>query len=94
MSTTRISKIVFVLLALTIALLTVSFIARPTGIPGVNRSTNSVEQLPGQPAYIAMEKQDIREYILGERYGVTPRDYAHEQALREYWLGERYGQTP
>jgi hypothetical protein len=35
-----------------------------------------------------------REYILGERYGVTPQGYAQQQALREYWLGERYGQTP
>jgi len=35
-----------------------------------------------------------REYILGERYGVTPQGYAEQQALREYWLGEKYGQTP
>ena len=39
-------------------------------------------------------EQMRREYILGERYGVTPQDYAHEQALHEYWLGERYGQIP
>jgi hypothetical protein len=39
-------------------------------------------------------EQIRREYILGERYGETPQEYAREQALREYWLGERYGQTP
>jgi hypothetical protein len=39
-------------------------------------------------------EQIRREYILGERYGVTPQGYAKQQALREYWLGERYGQTP
>jgi hypothetical protein len=39
-------------------------------------------------------EQINREYILGERYGVTPQRNTEEQALREYWLGERYGQTP
>jgi len=39
-------------------------------------------------------EQIRREYILGERYGVTLRGYAEQQALREFWLGERYGQTP
>jgi hypothetical protein len=39
-------------------------------------------------------EQIRREYILGERYGVTPQGYAEQQRLREYWLGERYGQTP
>jgi len=39
-------------------------------------------------------EQIQREYILGERYGVTPQEYTLEQALREFWLGERYGQTP
>ncbi len=46
--------------------------------------------------YIRLHSNDLslREYDLGERYGVTPTDYAHQKALREYWLGERYGQTP
>ena len=44
--------------------------------------------------YAEWNAQAFREYHLGERYGVTPEQYAHEKALREYWLGERYGQTP
>jgi hypothetical protein len=39
-------------------------------------------------------EQIRREYILGERYGVTLQGYAGQPALREYWLGERYGQRP
>jgi len=39
-------------------------------------------------------EQIRREYLLGERYGVTPQGYSEEQALRQYWLGERYGQRP
>ncbi len=47
------------------------------------------------PSHVAQfsEEQIRLEYILGERYGVTPQEY-DQQALREYWLGERYGQTP
>jgi hypothetical protein len=39
-------------------------------------------------------EQIRREYLLGERYGITPQEYTEDQARREYWLGERYGQTP
>ncbi len=47
------------------------------------------------PSHVAQfsEEQIRLEYILGERYGVTPQEY-DQQAIREYWLGERYGQTP
>jgi hypothetical protein len=47
------------------------------------------------PAASGFSAEQIqREYVLGERYGVTPQSEAREKALREYWLGERYGQMP
>jgi hypothetical protein len=44
--------------------------------------------------YSESSSQAVREYHLGERYGVTPHQYTQAQIQREYWLGERYGQTP
>jgi hypothetical protein len=47
------------------------------------------------PLVVSFSADQIRrEYVLGERYGVTPQEYSQQQALREYWLGERYGVTP
>ncbi|HMK22646.1 MAG TPA: hypothetical protein VK466_09945 [Terriglobales bacterium] len=46
--------------------------------------------------YRESNEQVQREYVLGERYGVTSRnpDFSEEKMRREYTLGERYGVTP
>src|SRR5512138_3750794 len=88
MFTNRISKIIVILVVLAIASVTVSFVARPD----TNPTPNKIE-----PPYVALEKQAMREYVLGERYGETPLRIIHsnaEQVRREYLLGERYGVTP
>src|SRR5215216_1299787 len=89
MFTNRISKAIVVLLVLAIASVTASFVPRST-------SENHVDERYGEPpekiAGLIAEQKIHREYILGERYGVTPQ---HAQSVqREYWLGERYGQAP
>ena len=48
------------------------------------------------PTFIESKEQVLREYELGERYGVLPESFAMfsaEQIQREYILGERYGVT-
>ena len=82
----RISKIAAGLLILILMFVTVNFVAGPARSPAAT--------LHAEPLHVVLEKQNIREYELGERYGVTPQAYAEQQALREYWLGEKYGQTP
>ena len=89
MFTYRISKIVAVLLLLAAVFVTASFVVGPVRFPA--------GQLHAEPLYIVLEKQNIREYELGERYGQLPEKLAQfsaEQIRREYLLGERYGVTP
>jgi hypothetical protein len=47
--------------------------------------------------YTQSKEQALREYQLGERYGLLPEHVARfsaEQIKREYILGERYGVLP
>lgn len=93
----RISKSAVILLVLVVASVTVSFVAQPAGFLTANRSSERREQISVEPAYIALERQINREYILGERYGQMPQavtQFSAEQINREYILGERYGVTP
>ena len=88
MFTNRVSKIIVILVVLAVASVTVSFVAGPA----VNSAPNKIE-----PRYVALEKQAMREYVLGERYGETPLwivPSSAENIRREYLLGERYGATP
>src|SRR5512138_3463679 len=83
MFTNRVSKIIVILVVLAIASVTVSFVAWPAANPTPNKI---------EPPYIALEKQDMREYVLGERYGETPLQIVPsngERLSREYLLGER-----
>lgn len=97
MFSNRISKPAVILLILAVAAVTVSFVARPAGFLTASHSYERSEQIPAEPAYIALERQINREYILGERYGQRPEavtQFSAEQIRREYLLGERYGVTP
>ena len=97
MFTNRISKPVVILLILAVASVTVSFVAQPPSFPTANRSYERGEKIPEEPAYIALERQINREYVLGERYGQRPEavtQFSAEKIRREYSLGERYGVTP
>jgi hypothetical protein len=88
MFTNRVSKIVIVLIVLAIASVTVSFVARP---PAQLVASHM------EPRYVVLERQAIREYVLGERYGEMPHNAVlstAEHIQREYSLGERYGVTP
>ena len=85
----RISKIAAGLLILILMFVTANFVAGPARSPAAT--------LHAEPLYVVLEKQDIREYELGERYGQLPQNSVHlsvEQIEREYILGERYGVTP
>ena len=85
----RISKIVAVLFILAVVFVTARFAAGPTPFPAAG--------LHPEPLYVRLEKQNIREYVLGERYGQLPETLARfrtEQIRREYVLGERYGVAP
>ena len=76
------------------------------GVQGVNdyilaHRNSSAQAVPDASVqsvtdYIRLHSDNLslREYELGERYGVIPQQYTQEQALREYLLGERYGVTP
>jgi len=49
------------------------------------------------PNYHQSAQEALREYVLGEKYGVVPQgpaQFTPDQILREYILGERYGVTP
>jgi hypothetical protein len=51
----------------------------------------------GNHTYHQSQQQALREYILGERYGVLPKapaQFTAQQVAREYQLGERYGVLP
>jgi len=93
----RISRPAVILLILAIASVTVSFVAQRAGFLTANGSYDRSEKIPAEPAYITLEKQINREYVLGERYGQMPENvtqFSAEQIQREYVLGERYGVTP
>jgi hypothetical protein len=51
----------------------------------------------GNHTYHQSQQQALREYILGERYGVLPKapaQFTAQQVAREYQLGERFGVLP
>ena len=89
-----VSKIFIILLVLVVAAVTTSFISHSANSSVANHPSDNSKPMPAEPAYVALEKQTLREYQLGERYGETPQDFAQQKLLREYWLGEKYGQTP
>jgi len=81
MFTNRFSKLVVATIVIAVALVTVSM------IPADFTSVRVVES----------KEQALREYQLGERYGVLPQNmalFSADQIHRDYILGEKYGVTP
>ncbi len=81
MFNSRFSKIVVATIVIAVALVTVSM------IPAGSTSVRIVES----------KEQALREYQLGERYGVLPQNealFSADQIHRDYILGEKYGVTP
>ena len=59
----------------------------------------TIRMIPTGSTSVRVEsnEQALREYQLGERYGVLPEHnvpLSAEQIQREYILGERFGETP
>jgi hypothetical protein len=81
MFTNRFTKIVVAIIVVAFALVSASM------IPAGSTSVSVVES----------KEQSLREYRLGERYGVLPEQnawlIAEQKIQREYILGERYGVT-
>jgi hypothetical protein len=81
MFTNRFTKIVVATIVIAVALVTASM------LPAGSTSVRIVES----------KEQALREYQLGERYGVLPQNialFSADQIHRDYILGEKYGVTP
>jgi hypothetical protein len=77
MSTNRISKVVLVLLALAVVLVSVSFVAHSSDRSHVAFHGDAAREFQlgeryGQTPQEYAEQQAAREYWLGERYGQRP----------------------